>query len=190
MLVNPRVRFSTQAVIVSVEDDGVDMKAEPVLPHMNTNLDQHAHSFSCEAQHCESHSISAISPLWACSQPTGPCRDAVFCWSLVVYHFFISFHMTWLGFLFSLLFLPDWGKRSPRSQHGWWGATEAVLELWNHLSNLITLLSLFLNHMSSRCPTNGYLSVMSLKQEEKWILTVDLYSLIVWLSTGEQHHID
>lgn len=65
------LRNLTQPLLVILKDDEVDVKAKPVLPHMDTSLDHHAHSFSYETQLSESVSVSAISSLSACQQPTG-----------------------------------------------------------------------------------------------------------------------
>lgn len=95
--------------LVICNDDGVDVKAKPVLPHMDTSLDHHAHSFSYETQLSESVSVSAISSL-SLSLPAAhrPSRDALFSRSLTAYHFpLLPRDLMWFLRLF---FLPDWLK--------------------------------------------------------------------------------
>lgn len=116
------LRNLIQPLLVILKDDGVDMKAKPVLPHM----DHHAHSSSYETQLSESVYVSAISSL---SLPAAhrPSRDALFSRSFTVYHFPISSPMTWCGFFVSLV--SAWlSEESPRLQQGQLETTDAVHE--------------------------------------------------------------
>lgn len=68
LLVHDHFRNAIKPLLVIWKDDGVDVKAELVLPHMDASLDHHAHSSSYETQLCESVSLFSF---WACQQPTG-----------------------------------------------------------------------------------------------------------------------
>lgn len=112
------LRNSVQPLLVIWKDDGVDVKAKPVLPHMDASLDHHDHSSSYETQLSESVYVSAISSLSlslsqrACQQPTG--RAEMHC--SPGHSLFITFPSapSWLDVVSSsLLFLPDWVKRLP-----------------------------------------------------------------------------
>lgn len=114
-----------QPLLVILKDNGVDVKAKPVLPHM----DHHAHSSSYETQLCESVYVSAISSLSACQQPTG--RAEMHCspgHSLCITFPSVPLPlMTWCGFFVSLL--SAWlTEESPRLQQGQLETTDSVLE--------------------------------------------------------------
>lgn len=112
-------RNSIQPLLVILKDDGVDVKAKPVLPHMDASLDHHAHSSSYKTQLSESVYVSAISSLSACQQPTG--RAEMHC--SPGHSLCITFPSAppWLDVVSSfLLFLPDWAKSLPGySRVGW-----------------------------------------------------------------------
>ncbi|KAM7410971.1 hypothetical protein PAMA_021099 [Pampus argenteus] len=60
------IKNSIQPLLVILKNNGVDVKAKPVLPHMDASLDHHARSSSYETRLSESVYVSAISSL---SQP-------------------------------------------------------------------------------------------------------------------------
>lgn len=115
LLVHDHFRNAIKPLLVIWKDDGVDVKAELVLPHMDASLDHHAHSSSYETQLCESVSLFS---LWACQQPTG--RAETHCspgHSLRIACPSASPSVAWRGLFISPL--SAWlSEESPRLQQG------------------------------------------------------------------------
>lgn len=138
-----QLRNLIQPLLVILKDDGVDMKAKPVLPHM----DHHAHRSCYETQLSESVYVSAISSLSACQQPTG--RAEMHC---------SPGHLLCITFpsapprldvvSLSLLFLPEWVKRLPG--YSWCCSWAFILD---HLPERITF-------YSSTCDLNSHVANM------------------------------
>ena len=77
------LRNLIQPLIVILKDDGVDVKAKLVLPHMDARLDHHAPISSSETRLCESDRVSAASPH---SQPASSLQAEQRCTVLQVTH--------------------------------------------------------------------------------------------------------
>lgn len=113
-----------QPLLVILNDDGVIVKAEPVLPHM----DHHAHSSAYESQLSESVYVSAISSPWACQQPTG--QAEMHC--SPGHSLCITFPSapSWLDVVSSsLFFLPGWMRSLPGYSRVSWKLLTLFLSL-------------------------------------------------------------
>lgn len=149
------LRNLIQPLLVILKDDGVVVKAKPVLPHM----DHHAHSSAYESQLSESVYVSAISTLWACQQPTGR-ADMHYSPG---HSLCITFPSAppWLDVVSSSLLSAWLSEESPRLQQGQLEATAAVLEpsCWTTCLNISLSYPLVLTHMKQTCTflPNGWM---------------------------------
>lgn len=145
----PPLRNLTQPLIVILKDDGVDMKAKPVLPHMDASLDHHAHSSSYETQLSESVSVSAISSLSACQQPTGQAEMCCSAGHSLCTTFLCSSTPPWLDVVSSSLLFAWLTEESPRQQQSQLKTTDAVLgsSCWTTCLNISLCGPLLLTHM-------------------------------------------
>lgn len=134
----PAFRNLVRPLLVILRDDGMVVKAKPVLPHM----DHHAQEFLLRISVSQSPSLPSPLSLSACQQPTG--QAEMYC---SLGHFLISSSTTWRGFFVSLL-SASLSEDSCGLQQGQLEATDAVLKppCWTTCLNTSPSSALVLSH--------------------------------------------